>query len=209
MLIHSSDIVNRAYGPGLISRRALSNAVISCSKANQWEESLNLIELYGNEANQDGGVVSVAAMNTVIRASGRSSRPDIAVQLLNDMPGKYRVTPDELSYRLAIIACNQAEHQEMRSRTTPDSHGLTWWQCALSLLRRMREDDIKPSLQAYSSAISACEAAGQWQRALGVLQMMPAFSSLLGVDQEGADTEPANLFCLNAAISACEKGGAW
>ncbi|KAL7526551.1 hypothetical protein ACHAXR_002503, partial [Thalassiosira sp. AJA248-18] len=221
MLIHSSDIVNKAYGPGLVSRRALSYAVITCSKADQWEEALNLIDVYGHQVNENGstgkstqsGVVSVAAINSIIRACGRSSRPDIAVQLLNDMPVKYGVLADERSYRLAIIACNQAEHREMKMRRhiSSDDPELKWWECALSLLRRMREDEIKPSLQTFSSAVSACEAAGQWQRAIGVLQLMPAFSPLLGHNKmEGIDThEPANLYCLNAAISACEKGGAW
>lgn len=61
----------------------------------------------------------------------------------------------------------------------------------------MREDKIRPSVQAYSSAVSSLEAAGQWQRAIGVLQSMRE------------DGEIPNLYCLNAAISACEKGGAW
>jgi pentatricopeptide repeat protein len=49
--------------------------------------------------------------------------------------------------------------------------------------------------------------------------MMPSFSSLLGndipldvigsVEDETSLYEPPNLYCLNAAISACEKGGAW
>lgn len=47
-LLHSSDIVWDAFGPGHISIRALSYAVIACAKADQWEEALNLIELYGN-----------------------------------------------------------------------------------------------------------------------------------------------------------------
>mmetsp|Transcript_3235 Transcript_3235/g.5931 ORF Transcript_3235/g.5931 Transcript_3235/m.5931 type:complete len:1086 (-) Transcript_3235:468-3725(-) len=212
MLLHSSDIVNKAMGPGLVSRRALSYAVIACAKADQWEEALNLIELYGNQGiTEQSGIVSVASINSLIRACGRSSRPDIAVQLLNDMSVRYGCQPDERSYRLAIIACNQAEHRETRRGDSATGPVLKWWECALSLLRRMREDDIKPSLQTFSSAVSACEAAGQWQRAIGVLELMPSFSPLLGDDKmkEMNDPEPANLYCLNAAISACEKGGAW
>jgi hypothetical protein len=67
--------------PGRISVRALSCAVIACAKANQWEEALNLIELYGNESysyaesktkNQRSAVVSIAGINSVIGACGRS-----------------------------------------------------------------------------------------------------------------------------------------
>jgi len=74
----------------------------------------------------------------------------------------------------------------------------------------MKEDDIKPSLQTFSSCVSACEAAGQWQRALGVLELMPYEN---GGDDEEIEKMDAtrlvtsNLYCLNAAISACEKGG--
>lgn len=61
--------------------------------------------------------------------------------------------------------------------------------------------------------------AGQWQRALGVLQTMPSMAPLMGnslaldvmssVVDEVEVFEPPNLYVLNAAISACEKGGAW
>lgn len=209
-------------GPGRISVRALSHAVIACAKANQWEEALNLIELYGNESrtkNERSGVVSIAAINSVISACGRSLRPDVAVQILNDMQKKYGVAPDELSYRFAIIACNQAEHRETKQANflsaEPVPFDFTWWECALSLLRRMVEDGLKPDSQTYSSVVSALESAGQWQRAIGVLQSMPSISSLLGnevarnADDELEPYEEPNLYCLNAAISACEKGGAW
>lgn len=215
-------------GPGRISVRALSYAVIACAKADQWEEALNLIELYGNKSysnaesktkNQRSAVVSIAAINSVISACGRSLRPDVAVQILNDMQKNYGVAPDELSYRFAIIACNQAEHRETRqakfSSAEPVPFVFTWWECALSLLRRMVEDGLKPDSQTYSSVVSALESAGQWQRAIGVLQSMPSISSLLGNDvvrnaeDEFELYEQPNLYCLNAAISACEKGGAW
>jgi len=213
-LLHSSDIVNKPSGPGLVSNRALGYAVLACTKADQWKEALIIIDLYGAEQmpfNKKSGAVSIAAINSVIRACGRSSRPDMAVQVLNDMPVKYGVQPDEISYRLAIIACNQAEHRELRFKDSMVGFDLKWWECSLSLLRRMKEEEIQPSLQTYSSVVSACEAAGQWQRAIGVLRLMPSFSSLLGSDEveEMDASEPANLYCLNAAISACEKGGAW
>ena len=170
-----------------------------------------MIDLYGvdlnvrlnkvNPSSKHRGLVSVAAINSVIRACSRDSRADIAVNLLNDMQTKYNVVPNETSYRATIIACNHLEHRERRQRKSSDyiSNPLDfqWWECSLSLLRRMKEDQIRPSAQAYSSAVSSCEAAGQWQRAIGVLQSM---------QEEG---EIPNLYCLNAAISACEKGGAW
>ncbi len=46
-LLHTSDIISGARGPGKVTKRALSYAVIACAKANEWDEGMNLIELYG------------------------------------------------------------------------------------------------------------------------------------------------------------------
>jgi hypothetical protein len=115
---------------------------------------------------------------------------------------------DVRSYRHAIIACNQAEHEYQRSLRRPSGekrerrnkhHEFEWWECAISLLRRMKESGLKPDTPTLSSTISACEAAGQWQRALGILQCA------MNDDVDDA----LNLYCFNAAIAACEKGSAW
>jgi tetratricopeptide (TPR) repeat protein len=129
------------------------------------------------------------------------------------MDRRYSVKPNERSYRSAVIACNQAEHERIRHLSSEgysedwqkkDDPSLQWWECSLALLRRMREEGLVPDIQTYSSCISACEAAGQWQRAVGVLQTMIDDSSA-----EGTEEKVLNLFCFNAAVAACEKGGAW
>ena len=156
--------------------------------------------------------IPVVAMNALISACGRGRRPDLSLACFNEMQSKFGVRPDVRSYRSAVIACNQAEHEIRRTKT---SHALPleadgfenpvqWWECALALLRRMREEDLTPDIFIFSSAISACEAAGEWQRALGVLQLI-----LDEHDSEDGDGVSLNLYCFNAAISACEKGGAW
>ena len=146
-------------------------------------------------------------------SAGRNGRADMAISILNDMH-RYGVKPDERSYRSVIVACNQAQHQKRRHLRSCDSCndvGVTetqasstfeWWESSLALLRRMREEGLQPDIQTFSSCISACEAAGQWQRALTILQSM--------IDNSGGkESEFLNLFCFNAAISSCEKGGAW
>jgi pentatricopeptide repeat domain-containing protein 1 len=130
------------------------------------------------------------------------------------MESQFGLRPDTRSYRSAIIACNQAEHERrLRPRRgdaysenaeEDDLEAMQWWECAISLLRRMRENGVKADIQTFSSAISSCEAAGEWQRALGVLQAM-----MDADDNEMEDGTALNLYCFNAAISACEKGGAW
>jgi len=213
-LLHSSDIVDDAAGPGIINTRALSYAVAACVKENNWEEALNLLELYARPQLKGEAIVNVDSLNSVIAAAGRSGRPDISVKILSEMESTYMILPDSRSYRSAIIACNQAEHERRRQRIKGQKYGsplpksdscnwdaleFYWWEAALSLFRRMREDGLNPDVQTYSSVISACEAAGEWQRALGVLRTMASTNG--GI--------PPNLFCFNAAIAACEKGGAW
>jgi pentatricopeptide repeat protein len=151
-------------------------------------------------------------MNALIAACGRGRRPDLALAVLNEIKYKFGVSPDRRSYRSAMIACNQAEHLFQRSQTAVNGEhdedydsSVQWWECALALLRRMREENLRPDVKTYSSAISACEAAGEWQRALGVLQMILDDED----DQIDSDSSSLNLYCFNAAISACEKGGAW
>jgi pentatricopeptide repeat protein len=154
----------------------------------------------------------VAAINALISACGRGRRPDLSLATFNDMKSRFSVTPGVRSYRSAIIACNQAEHERARRkkaaqvRFEEDEYEplVKWWECAMALLRRMREEGQTPDMKIFSSVISACEAAGEWQRALGVLQMI-----LDEYDTEDGEEVWLNSYCFNAAISACEKGGAW
>lgn len=156
----------------------------------------------------------MSALNSLTSACGRCGRPDVAVTILNDMASKYGVKPDERSYRSAIIACNQAEHEIQRYKEVykeeeeDDGDELQWWECSLSLFRRMQEENLLPDVQTYSSVISACQAAGQWQRAIGVLQSMIKQIEEHNLSSPDS-TSSLNLFCFNAAIAACEKGGAW
>jgi pentatricopeptide repeat protein len=218
-LLHTSDIVDGACGPGLIDQIALSHVLVACSKANQFDEGLSLLQLYGIPADRlPAGAPSMAvgAVNALIAACGRGGCPEISLAILNDMKPRFGISPDSRSYRSAVIACNQAQHGNKRyGGDTADEPGenfaspasIGWWEIALSLLRRMKEDGLTPDVKIYSSVISACEAAGQWQRALGVLQ------SLIDDDESEMTTDDEstslNLYCWNAAISACEKGGAW
>lgn len=202
-ILHTSDITHDNISPHHVDSIALANAMIACSKAGRWQESLQLLRLYGDEN------TPLYAINSLIASCGRGGRPDIALEVLNTMEKDYRLIPDSASYRSAIIACNQAEHAVRRARKlgqltrAKEPSGLfSWWECAMSLLRRMKENNVQVDIQTYSSSISACEAAGQWQRALAILQSM-----MDEEDEKGVNC--LNLYCFNAAISACEKGDAW
>jgi len=215
-ILHTSDIVEESSGPGRIDQGALSYAIMACSKANEFEEALTLLHLYGRNTQRTSGgkmasTISVASLNALIAACGRNGKPDLSLELLSCMERRYGVGPDSRSYRNAAIACNKAQHEELRSAikdTGSHQSGLQraykWWECALALLRRMREEGILPDVATYSATISACESAGEWQRALGVLQTM-----LDDENDDDSDQSVLNLYCFNAAISACEKGNAW
>ena len=204
-LLHASDIVDDGVGPGLVEPGALCNTMLACSKAGEWEESLQLMRLYGDQSD-----LSIVAVNSLIAACGRAGRPDMSMEVLYEVEGR-GMKLDTRSYRSTIIACNQAEHVYRRSlqleqlqrqdskETVQANHGFEWWECAISLLRRMKESGLQPDTPTLSSTISACEAAGQWQRALHILQS--AMNDNVSV--------ALNVYCFNAAISACEKGGAW
>lgn len=215
-ILHTSDIVEGTSGPGKVDQVALGNAIIACCKADEFEEGLNLLQLYGapqRDRPKTSPSLPMVSMNSLIAACGRGFRPDLSLALLNEMRYEYGLNPDSRSYRSAVIACNRAEHLGERIRSgrsrVDDSilewfdSSVKWWECGLALLRRMQEESIRPDMQTYSSIISACESAGEWQRALGVLEVMIKES-----EKEG-NLAYLNLYCFNAAISACEKGGAW
>ena len=177
-------------------------------KANQWEESLQLLRLYGSPQ------LPIGAVNSLLAACGRGGRADMAMEILYELE-QYGLNADERSYQSTIIACNQAEHEFRRShcrtQETDDEdcrleRDFAWWECAISLLQRMQESGLQPNTLTLSSSISACEAAGEWQVALGILQ------SAMGEEvrkAEDTSSHGLNLYCFNAAIAACEKGGAW
>jgi hypothetical protein len=51
-MLHTSDIVEGTSGPGKMDQVALSNAIIACCKADEFEEALNLLQLYGISAHE-------------------------------------------------------------------------------------------------------------------------------------------------------------
>jgi pentatricopeptide repeat domain-containing protein 1 len=200
-ILRASDAGSPSGAPAPVDPIALGYAMLACSKADQFEESLNLFHLHG------GRDTPLPAINSLIGACGRCGRPDVAMMVLNDVDDR-GVSLDARSYRNAIVACNQGQHRTRRvvdPETSIEGGGFEWWECALSLIRRMKERGLRPDVQSYSACISACEAAGQWQAALSLLQ------SLLDEeeDNQGSEQSPLNLHCFNAAISACAKGGAW
>lgn len=195
-LVGARNMINSGDYPAFIEPVSLCNVMLACSKADRWDMSLQLLRLYGRKS------ANIVAVNSLIASCGRGGRADLSVEILNDMED-VGLVPDAHSYRSAIIACNQAEHENQRTHHQEqrfkelEGGSFEWWECAVSLLHRMKENGLKPDKQTLSSAISACESAGEWQLALELLQ------------RAMNENDDMNVFCFNAALSACEKGNAW
>ena len=216
-LLHTT-IIKESPAPGIVDQIALSHVLMVCSRANEFEEGLSLLNLYGLPTKElpDGFPhISIVALNALIAACGRGGRPDLSLALFNDISSRYGLQPDSRSYRSAIIACNQAQHAQgfygaddvlqnnQSNYNDRRERVVEWWECSLALYRRMTEEGLTPDVQTHSSIISSCQAAGEWQRALWVLQTI--------MDRSEGTPSPSilNIYCWNAALSACEKGGAW
>ncbi|CAL1169582.1 unnamed protein product [Cladocopium goreaui] len=75
--------------------------------------------------------------------------------------------------------------------------------------------EAAPDLISYNSAISACEAAGEWENTLALLEELIEIGQdtprvYLGVQMalEAAELQP-DVICYSGVISACAKGGFW
>lgn len=71
------------------------------------------------------------------------------------------------------------------------------WALVLGLMSEMRSEGVNPDAFTFSIAIAACGRAGQWQRALLLL------------DEMGREKEPLapNVVAVNAAMAACARAG--
>jgi pentatricopeptide repeat protein len=70
-------------------------------------------------------------------------------------------------------------------------------QTAVLVVRALEEAGVDINVYHYGSAISTCQANGQWQLALSVIALMSEVKA------------EANTITYNAAISACEKASQW
>lgn len=86
------------------------------------------------------------------------------------------------------------------SRSSPDAgRQEQGWSLVLGLMSDMRAEGLKPDCFTFSTAIAACGRAGQWERALSLLDEM-------GKQRE--ELRPS-IFAINAAIAACARAAQW
>eukprot|EP00913_Durusdinium_trenchii_P027710 g25984.t1 len=86
--------------------------------------------------------------NTVLENCQRMLRWQQALAVLQEMPWKIGITPDEVSYNTAVNALELSDA----------------WSTAVQLLRQMRCEDLQPSTVTYNSTMGALKKSLLWQR---------------------------------------------
>ena len=100
----------------------------------------------------------------------------------------------------------------------------------LDLMAEMRADCVSPDVFTFSTAITACGRAGQWERALSLLEEMEAGSDNFQADHDNGQQQQQqqrqqqqqqmsnkklkinltpDVVAINAAIAACGRAGQW
>ena len=126
-----------------------------------------------------------------------------------------------VSYNAAAHACVGDRRHGGRNRINgadtakptsgPEEEG---WALVLGLMAEMREEGIEPDGFTYTTAITACGKAGQWERALDLLDDMGGVHPQQRQQQQkeedgvcvGVGIAP-DVAAINAAISACARAG--
>ncbi|CAJ1440692.1 unnamed protein product [Effrenium voratum] len=159
---------------------AFSAAISGLGAASRWQHALLLL----GEAIErlPAADVDAALFSAGITACEQAGRWEIAVALLMELHG-LRLA-DAIACNAALAACAGA------------ANASSAWRAALGLLGGITALQLQANVITYSSACSACEKAGEWQRAVALLW-------------ELVDMMQANVVVFNAAISACEKRGMW
>lgn len=119
-----------------------------------------------------------------------------------------------VSYNAAAHACVGDRKSRRESRGSggddakPPGSDEEGWVLVLGLMAEMRAEGVAPDAFTFTTAITACGKAGQWERALGLLEEM---EGVWQTPEEGGQHSPVaiapNVAAINAAISACARAG--
>ncbi|CAK9018568.1 unnamed protein product [Durusdinium trenchii] len=153
---------------------ALNAAMTVAGARNMWQISLHILESTQNHWLRP----DVVRCNAAIGSCSRSSEWNTALQMFAQMKGLTNV----VSKISALLACGHGGH----------------WQGALWLLFGDRLNEVAEASTAFFTAANACADAGEWQRALEVVNAM------LSQGPSARSTET-----MNVAMSACEKATQW
>lgn len=119
-----------------------------------------------------------------------------------------------VSYNAAAHACvgDRRNSGESRGNGADDAKPLgseeEGWVLVLGLMAEMRAEGVAPDAFTFTTAIAACGKAGQWERALDLLEEMEGgWQPQEEGAQRGTVAIAPNVAAINAAISACARAG--
>lgn len=175
--------------------QSFNAATSACHRSLQWgRASAMLAAIWKTRAEPD-----IVSHNAAISACERAGEWQAGLVLLLVLFST-SLEADALTYNSAIGACAKGRQWEWtlealaRARLGLGLRGDSARGHALGGRRRGPPAPGGPGTVACSVAVAACEAAGRWRRALGLLRGMKR------------DSTPPDVFAEDAAISACERG---
>lgn len=125
-----------------------------------------------------------------------------------------------MSYNAAAHACVGGRRRNQATRLngagaaakTPPGAEEEGWALVLDLMAEMRREGVDADVFTFSTAITACGNAGEWERALDLLdQMGEALQQQHQLQQQQRRRSPIapDVVSVNAAIAACGRAGQW
>ena len=124
-----------------------------------------------------------------------------------------------VSYNAAAHACvgdrrnsgeSRADDDDDDDDAKPPGSEEEGWVLVLGLMAEMRAEGVAPDAFTFTTAITACGKAGQWERALGLLEEMGGAGQPQAQEEGGQRSTfgiAPNVAAINAAISACARAG--
>lgn len=160
---------------------AYNTAIRACATAALWPIALTLLD----DMRDDDVPRSLVSFNAALAACERGGEWQEAQYLLQEL-GTEGLVADEITYNTAIASARRAG-------------GRPAARFALGLVRRMmrRPHRITPSVIAFTGAMGACNAAGEWRAALALYGRM-----------ERAGVRPDSVV-IREALVASAGGGEW
>eukprot|EP00977_Amphora_coffeiformis_P028152 scaffold34709_cov189-Amphora_coffeaeformis.AAC.1 len=200
-----------------IQRIHYTTAISTCGKNNDWHAVMDLLrEMEGEKGIQ----ATVVTYNAVLDAYAKTGMWKKAMKLLQNMPLQ-GIQPDARSYQAVLYAFKVAGKGKealwlLEEMKKTGSHPTKYlfsmaiqacernWELALEILQKQKDSFDKPEHAfceyCFTSCISVCGKAGQWEKALQLLNEL--------IHHPDASVVPT-IFCFNAAIIACQNCGQW
>eukprot|EP00913_Durusdinium_trenchii_P026775 g25116.t1 len=140
---------------------------------------------------QSGQVPNVVSYNAVISACERSSSWSQALDCFFEFTQVSHLFANDVTFNALISSCEKGRMFEKTLHIDKKNHLLaSVFKASVSIAKVMKESSVRLDVITYSAAISACEKALQWERALELLAEMRA------------ERVPPNRITVNAAINA-------